>query len=421
MRFLRCAARVREIRNHERNNAEARVLKELVTYNGGVTFLPSLHALRWLETPHTRGLLHVIASPSLVSLTYDIEENVSPEQIKETIYQMGRKVPNLSSLSTTNRPNDISLIPLLSAFKFLRNLTVRGSQRRRGLTAQDLAALPSLSALQSLACTIDSEALTDSQALITAPHLLNLRIFYPTTRATLVDFFPKLGAPLLENVDISIREQHADYDPVQNRALLDAVTSAVDSRLVALTFHTEGMSDHVRTDVPFPPLLDVLAPALRLSHIRRVDIKYRWITSLTNDALLVLAQAWPHLEVLSVDIVNYAGPFPTQTALSHFARHCARLTRLSLALPLNILAEAPAPPAAALISAHPLRGLRFQIRTWETERVAPEELGRFLDMLFPNLVLGESNRNQFPAMVRLREGWEQMWNQVEALQKERRA
>ena len=392
---------MREIREWSPNSSELKLFRLLLDHNGGATFLPALHSLKWtvtqldLDLSNAGGVITALLSPRMKSLTWKIDYGVAGEQVAEVLTQVAIKSPLLFSLTAPIVQGDTFLLPLLSSFRNLRELDV--VDYYHALTPARFQAFTVLSRLQSLRCRVDGFA--GCRDTFRAPSLRRLEL-HDGTLATATGFFPCLDAPLLDDIDIRMKGLSVNssdgYHPDGLRDLLAEIAGmgfARNLRAFNLSTYVGRRAQGAALDRAIPSVLDVVRPLLASPRLQFVDIFYMWRpTYLTDDNILALSQAWTQLERLDIVIRNRPHLSPTLNCLSHLARHCPKLVKVLLFAEI-VIQEPLCVPELPPSSPHPLRELRFTERPggWDVDAVPPASIARFLYTLFPSLVLEECN------------------------------
>ncbi|KAI0772461.1 hypothetical protein BD413DRAFT_474355 [Trametes elegans] len=406
--FLHRASHVREIGTASCGPSELALIRAVVQYNGGATFLPALQRIVWRHGyPSDTSLLGIL-SPSVRNLELATTRFATP------LGQHLLSPPDFTQFEPL-------FVGLASAAPFLLRLTVSGRQ---------LPAPTIISHLLSL--TRMRELYLYNELCILAPNDLhtilesmpNLKLLY----ARLRDFsFPDCSANSLSLRELRLQASSEDIAGLLSSCLrapnLSSITlgitdsthtphhsaclQALASAPLASSLHELYISTVVQAEIGEPPagsyaaLVEPLAP---LAELEVVELRVLNTTVAIADAdMRTLARAWPRLRRLVLAYVP-SEALPPLAALRHFARHCPALRELSLTKmavtnPLAMPSEGDSEMPAHDAPPHPLQELDLRLTFAGRGPYDMMGVARFLDRIFPNLDLREeaSSDNGFAA------------------------
>ncbi|KAJ7468717.1 hypothetical protein FB451DRAFT_1560408 [Mycena latifolia] len=137
---------------------------------------------------------------------------------------------------------------------------------------------------------------------------------------------------------------------------------------------------------PYEITLTVLRPLLAFTHLQRVALVSPPGFSMDDNDMAELSRAWPQLEFLDLSMATASSRTSstvTISALAHFARHCPRLSNLTLGMNSTGLVESDAYPAP-----HEPRTRQTALKilcVLFSPIDSPALVARFLSGMFPSL------------------------------------
>lgn len=401
-RFLHIASYIREV-GAACSQGELRLLRALTKYNHGRTILPTLRGLAWRHAVPTDTSILLLSSPSL-------------RDLEVTISRLGTESTGGKAFATPQRFEDFNIVDpvfvgLVKAAPSLRRFAVTG---RQGPGPDLITHLLGLTRLRELfiynqSCILDSQSVrailenmsslellfarivdfADPGPSVYAPGMRDLRLHgaSPDILGALSPGF--LDLPHLQN--LSLRASEDEYSP-HSIGIFSLVASAPFSRsLRKLTVHLiNDKAEFLWLDMDgSSAFAAVIRPLFALQDLEEVDICLaNNIYPFRDEDVLEIARAWKHLRSL---FLSYAPllSYPPLTSLHHFSEHCPELQVLSmtkLSIPETIeVATAPRKTAHTLCSLD--LKLTFSQNADVSGRLEKAMIARYIDYLFPNLVL----------------------------------
>ena len=275
-------------------------------------------------------------------------------------------------------PRFVSQLPDFSALEVLE-LPVE-----EAITSTDITTLSCLPTLETLKCALDGFA--DFRDGFAAPRLHSLDI--TGTAPDVTGFFTNIHAPLLRLLGIWVEDPKIPDEVVHLIRTISASSFAAYLRYCQVRMRMDGEAESTEPDShSHTRLVDVLRPLLSSPAMEKFMLMYRWKTSLSDDDLLEVVQAWPHLEELRLLIPDESTTFPFLTVLPPLLGCCPKLMRIGVPLDITKLSDAI---DGGPTETHPLRLFDFHFRHWPQAEVSPADLAEYLGTLIPQLDTSES-------------------------------
>lgn len=220
-------------------------------------------------------------------------------------------------------------------------------------------------------------------------HLQHLVIFHPRIQEV-SRFVSMISSSLLRSLQVTTFNLENDTS-----LLVGCLTACAQHNLLRKLCFGVGGNPSDRSVAPLR-LEVVISPLLVLRHLLDVSITCRDLTlEWSDDDVRVIATAWPGLEQLTLNHATCeSGSRPSLLALTHFSRHCPRLTALHVSSMGTTMSEVDKNSMDALPKHHALckfaagdyEQLTVQPRTEHAETdVDLRHSAESLDRLFPNL------------------------------------
>ena len=178
-----------------------------------------------------------------------------------------------------------------------------------------------------------------------------------------------------------------------------------------------------------PSLLDLddLRPCMEFHNLRRMNFDLQWAVALSDDELLMLASAWPHLEELLINM-NLGWNRPeggiTPNGLALLLQTCPSLTLVALALDTRGYTQSPALQYQGPLSASSFaRPFHIDVLDSVIKKESVDAIAAFLSSVVPHpdLVLSSWKtraRLWHPDLDLYRERWGNVHTQAsEAIRK----
>ncbi|KAI0370926.1 hypothetical protein BV20DRAFT_225844 [Pilatotrama ljubarskyi] len=395
-RFLHRASHVRQIGMASCREPELALIRAVVKYNGGSTFLPTLQKLVWRHGVPSDTSLLLILSPSLRDLELATTRFAAPlgvapifapfrdgdlPQLETLIAGLSKTAPNLDRLVISGRQ-----IPGPAVVPHLLRLT-----RMRELCLYDDMCVLSPNDMRSVL-----EGLPELKVLYARPRgfadpVLSARstsLKELCLHASSQDLTGLLGSYLdvssLSSLSLDITDE--GYSASHQRCL-----KALSSASFAPSLRTLSLATPSQADMSTPAIGSysiLVQPLAGLRDLEVVELRVlNTVMDVGDEDILAVAQTWKHLRRLVLSYVP-SGVLPPLMALGHFVKYCPELRHLSLTR-MSIPAVIDVPDLPENAGPHPLRFLNLQM-TFAARRQQDEDaIARFLDRLFPNLELSE--------------------------------
>ncbi|KAI9068829.1 hypothetical protein FKP32DRAFT_109788 [Trametes sanguinea] len=440
-RFLHRATHVREIGVASCGEAELALIRAILLYNGGKTFLPTLHTLSWRHNFPPDTTLLSFVSPYLKGLElsttrsrqfspFGYASTPAPDndytQSEPLFAGLPAASPNLSRLVVSSRhlPGSV-LLPHLPRFLRMRELLLFGSLC--SLAPSDvLGILEAMPELEVLSAPLRDYDMPEHAASTTS--LQDLRV--NGAARDLAGFLSRgLHAPSLHTLMITIDGN--TYTASHQHCITALSNLRFASSLRKLRLITQTYDDETQAQLPIPFYPTVIQPLSALRHLEALDLRIlNTLFRVSEEDLLAVAQAWPRLRSLALAYVPVS-TVPPLRALRHFAEHCPDLRELTLTkLDLSEIAnlEDHVPTTLASRPPHPLQQLELRVTWGVTPAVddkAAKDIARFLDALFPNIELQDQDKREEPGLGSFMSiksffvSWERIMNEIRALRSER--
>ncbi|KAL7278575.1 hypothetical protein ACG7TL_007574 [Trametes sanguinea] len=440
-RFLHRAAHVREIGVASCREAELILIRAILQYNGGKTFLPTLHTLSWrhnfpsdttllsLVSPYLKGLeLSTTRSRQFSPFGYASTPAPDNDYMEsESLFAgLPTAAPHISRLVLSSRhlPGSV-LLPHITGFSRMRELLLFGSLC--SLAPSDMQriseAMPELEVLSAPIRDYDSP----EHVTMTAS-LQDLRV--NGSARDLAGFLGHgLDAPSLHTLMITVDGN--TYTGSHQHCIAALSNARFASSLRKLRLVTQTYDDETQAHLPIPFHPTIIQPLAALRHLEALDLRIlNTLFRVSEDDLLAVAQTWPRLRSLGLAYVPVCS-VPPLRALRHFAEHCPDLRELTLTkLDLSDVAHLKEHIPATLASRppHPLQHLDLRVTWGVTPAVddnAARDIARFLDTLFPRIELQDQAKREEPGVgsfMSIRTffvSWERIMNEIRGLRNER--
>ena len=278
---------------------------------------------------------------------------------------------------------------LISRLSDFSDLEVLELPLEEAITSTDIKTLSCLPTLGALRCALDGFA--DLREGFAAARLHSLDI--TGTAPDVTGFIINLRAPLLRLLGIWVEDPKSSDEVVRLIRTISASSFAAYLRhcQVRMRMDIDGEAKSTEPDSHSPTrLLDVLRPLLSSPAMEKFMLMYRWKTSLSDDDLLTVVQAWPHLEELRLVVPDESTTFPFLTVLPPLLRCCPKLVRLGVPMDIIELPFQGNATDSTPTGTHPLRIFDFDFRHWRQAEVSPADLADYLYTLIPQLDVSES-------------------------------
>ncbi|KAI0651355.1 hypothetical protein C8Q79DRAFT_899137 [Trametes meyenii] len=400
--FLYRASHVRYVGTASCRKPELALIQAVVKYNGGATFLPALQKLVWRHgfasdltllslAPKTLQDLELSSIPFAMPMWHpDGRLKDETLRIEELFAGLPDAAPSLRRLVVSGRqlPGPI-VAPHLLRLTQMRELLLFNDIFTLGPSDMH-ALLEHMPVLQVLSARVEDLAGCHVTCARSASlRELRLRGFTQDLEAL---FIAGLDAPALVSLRLSIQDEV--YSPHIRRCLQALSDTSLSTSLRALKVETLYTSDPEDADMTIAgPLATIVEPLERLRLLENVELMVLNAAFLINEAdILLIAQAWKHLRRLVLSYNPATTQLPPLASLRHFATHCPELLYLALtkmAVPTQDDTPQPTHAVRSTGAQHPLETLDLKMTFASQVKYDTVGIARFLDGLFPNLVLGE--------------------------------
>ncbi|KAI0739447.1 hypothetical protein C8Q80DRAFT_182730 [Daedaleopsis nitida] len=419
--FLHRASHVRNITVAVAcSQSELRMISALTEHNQGKSILPALHKLSWRHAVPMDTSLLLLGSPSLSDLEISISrlgtestggnafappQRYDDHHIVDPVFVgLADAVPQLRRLSIAGREGpgpDLLITPLLG-LTALRELYLHNQSCSLG-PEQVHSIFESLCNLESLFARIVH--FSSPGPPVCAASLRSLRV-YGTLDDVMGFLTPGfLELPLLQS--LSLRAFADDASTLAHDSHLSRLFSMIASApfaksLRSLTVHLlndtaefqwVNSSDEARTYAA------IIRPIFALKDLEHVDVCLGVKINPIPDAdVLEVARAWKHIRTLYLTYPPFLS-YPSLTSIRYFAEHCPELRELTMSK-LSIPEKIDVPPAGRRSTPHPLHTLDLKMTFGQNEEQSDKldkvAIARFVDHLFPNLVLKTLSPDKLP-------------------------
>ncbi|KAI0351002.1 hypothetical protein OH77DRAFT_1498807 [Trametes cingulata] len=394
--FLHRASHVRQIATASCREPELALIRAVVKYNGGATFLPTLQKLVWRHGVPSDASLLLVASASLRDLELATTRFAAPlgvgqvfaplpdgalPQLESLIAGLCDAAPSLDRLVISGRqvPGPV-VIPHLLRLTRLRELCLYNDMCV--LSPYDmksiLEGMPELKVLYAQLRGFSNPGMTAGST-----SLRELRLHATSVDLTaLLESY--LDAPYLTSLSLGVTDEAYS---VHHQRCLRALSAANFAR----SLRNLSLATLSQPDEPAPavgPYSNLVEPLAALQDLQVVELRVlNTIMHVRDEDILAVARTWKNLRRLALAYIP-SEVLPPLTALRHFATHCPELRDLSLTkMSIPAVIEFSDIPKDA--APHPLRFLDLKLTFASRAQLDEDAIARFLDHLFPNLELSE--------------------------------
>ncbi|KAH9903500.1 hypothetical protein C8Q73DRAFT_55655 [Cubamyces lactineus] len=339
-RFMRYARRVRKLHYHCREGPSERLRHRTFAAllrraaHAGVSLLPRLEELSWLQSSQDIAHYRHFISPSLRRISVYVQPSLQPElqHANELLHLLNVQSPDVEELALEGVQLAASLEPL-RAFQRLHSLHLGSVVVPVSVILSYCATMPNLSTL--------SMDLTQSPAHLGVPPQVHdsslgalqvLRVAGPPS--PIEEFINAVQSPSLRSAHLSILVPEHDRDG--GARCVATLAARFATSLDTLRVEYKRPAD--RLAPPAPRAFSHYAqPLLSLRGLRKCTIAVEdALPVLMTDAdVHAMADAWPRLVALEVTLRSSAA-LPSIVALSAFARGCPRLESLNVPIAQDV-------------------------------------------------------------------------------------
>ncbi|OAX35292.1 hypothetical protein K503DRAFT_868366 [Rhizopogon vinicolor AM-OR11-026] len=281
------------------------------------------------------------------------------------------------------------------------------------LNAQALAHLASLPSLKSLSF-VSYDYLADSEPNSIPAFTSKLGVVYIGTasQSHLTRCLRNVRFPSSRSAILYTRcdDLELPYDPLDIPELIisfsECFAPVLEQLVVKNVFDFDRLDENVLEDLRFAFGFDVIAPLLSFTRLTKLDIDWICISSVDDDALKRMVQAWPQLKEFSFGSRAWlVPPSITLIGLAHIMRYCRHLRRLEIsfhAFPIKTNSDA----FSRIIPNEKITSLFVGI----SPIVDPSAVAWQLHELLPNLIdVGRFDGYVPPSVI----GFNDEWDKVE--------
>lgn len=290
--------------------------------------------------------------PSLISLTVnmDFECEGGRDMFLDSFESFSQLSPHIRTLAVSASQHDVASSNRLSGCVCRwQNLQIVDC----GYTTLDLDALAHLFRLPALgeltfqlAPTLLEQMTTfDSSLVFPALHDLTL---YSEFLGPISHLFSRIRLPAITALDIFIGHSPSKQDVTFFFSSVQTCGSSHTIQVLQLEQEVPWDEMIVAED-PVPVLgLEDLRSCMAFGNLQRIDLNLKWDVELTDNELLTLASAWPHVEELFINSDwgwNTQGGI-TPNGLLQLLRICPSLHRIAIAIDTRGYTEHAQSPAS---------------------------------------------------------------------------
>ncbi|KAJ7779774.1 hypothetical protein B0H16DRAFT_1830088 [Mycena metata] len=340
-------------------------------------FLPDLLSLRWTPTDDAIfPYISLFLGQQLTCLSSSVKSSLPHSSLLSVL---ASKAPCLTDISLHWDPLDapalVAVSSLILALPRLQSLSI---PQLDPPTYRYLASLPNLKVLSLEHLMSFDDVAFGSDPF---PGLTSLMISSPTIGPAAMAFVGSLSETPLKYFQCTSEALPSVITIQQLCSGLAAGCSV--SHLIEFYMNLGIDEDPVNLTLAGIITPDTLTPLLAFPNLRQVTLDSSLDIALDDAFCAALAAAWPRLEILSLSTFRQGHQQPTVSllALSAFARHCPRLTELTMEFDARELPEPPHPAQERRISQRALKLLHIGHSPIES----PFLVARFLSIAFPAL------------------------------------
>ncbi|KAF8425022.1 hypothetical protein L210DRAFT_984422 [Boletus edulis BED1] len=332
----------------------ARRVRSILDFNHGLdwesvqAFLPTtladpllpnlrhLHATEISISTFTRMLAAPIPFRSLISLDVSVVGANNLEVLELFIGLFAEFSPNIRELSVRLRQHGVrSMLHPGTRFRIQFASHICRWEHLKSvdcgdipLEADTLAHLSRMPTLTLLSCAPSATlTLHDSVTPICFSNLLALRL-QSASLVTVSLFLPRVRLPATVALRAFIEERFSKRDLHSFMASVQTCIRSVN--IQELRLKEAKKYDYRDTSVLY---FEDMQPYMAFSDLRRIDINISWFVGLTDNDLLQLASAWPHLEELLInENSGWCASGITPDGLVKLLRRSGSLRKIALAI-----------------------------------------------------------------------------------------
>ena len=273
--------------------------------------------------------------PSLISLEVGYQREDASSRLQGSLESFSKFSPNLRRLTLDMHQLDITFINFFSSYicRWQDLHTVHCD--RVPLDMDALAHLSRMPALTRLRCMpSDTFPPFDSPIFLANLHDLSL---YSESLDPISQLLSRVRLPAIVRFMAQVNCRPSNH--AFSLFLAGVQASVIGNTIQALKFEdvdVSGMDDEEDTeDDPRPGLgFEDLQPYMAFSNLRRIDLELSWDVCLTDNELLTLTSAWPHLEQIFINEEQGWGMVSgiTPNGLLHLLHKCRSLREIALTI-----------------------------------------------------------------------------------------
>ncbi|KAM5540973.1 hypothetical protein V8D89_005284 [Ganoderma adspersum] len=325
-----------------------------------------------------RGIASILLiSPSVREMKLSFNGRMDPDNNKESEHVVSNactRAPNLETLTLVAFPWNQNL-SILRSNPRLRSVTIRGM-----LGVDDIEPLAHLEELEHLFVILSGGC-----NLVSTLHFPSLRrLCLSGLWDTICNLVEWVHAPHTRSLGLNIPQIDArQLIPQSHRCLQSTVRKF--PALERLTIHCTKFpprSPHSQALNTSGLLMAIVEPLLSLRGLRDITLHFSACLRLASDDLRMLAEAWPDVKELRVDVETVVGGRSGFESVLHFARRCPHLRVLRL--PAMDLAHGAFEGLEYPASSHPLRYLHVTKVVFPHGADLSREMVVFVQRVFPN-------------------------------------
>ncbi|KAI1787419.1 hypothetical protein LXA43DRAFT_713507 [Ganoderma leucocontextum] len=327
-----------------------------------------------LISPSVRGI-HFWLRVKGISIMNDRDE---PEHV---LSEACARAPNLETFTLSITPIQRIHLSILPHNHHLRSISVHA-----WLPVEDLEPLTHLMELEYLSVILAGGGSPSTTLRFPSLRRLSVRSVWDSIR----DLLERVQAPHVHSLALRVSQAEGRQLIRQANSCLHTVATRL-STLETLSVHCDRSTHGAVWALPAAwdargALMAIVEPLLALRGLRHITLNFRlFILRLAPDDMRTLADAWPNIEELLIEVATVDGGRAGFESIIHFARRCPllralRLPAMDLAADAFERVEYPAEP-------HLLRDLDVAEVLFPCEADLSREMTTFIQRVFPNAAI----------------------------------
>ncbi|KAJ6449914.1 hypothetical protein C8R47DRAFT_999072 [Mycena vitilis] len=368
------------------------------------SLLDNLQHLQWYHHGDDFHYISMFLRPSLISITI----NLTSAENSSLFSRLGQRCPKLANISI-GALDSLDLRPMsqfVACLAFAQTISVPWLEHD---ALEHLSTLPMLKSLQMGRLPKARLALAGHEVDVFPA----LRDFCVIEQGALEDVTSLLQ--LCSKVPLEILSVDLDHHPLP--ADVQAFLAAVEgTRAAPLGWYSPHAPPPVAPSLT-PPMAHVLP--LSFKNLTSLHLNCALGFDLDDHTVSLMAQAWPQIEQLFLNIVTFnSRPRTTLESLHSIAQYCARITTLTIAFDGSADQTPSAHSPGIIVGNESLR----QMNVLHSPITTAKAMAEFLARVFPNLYRIATSRDFMDNWgdAELQEHWEAIqyhrcWKEVSVI------